>query len=170
VRRLPAPHPSWKGKPMPAETDADPYGLRRFVEAQHGSYDRALAEITRGRKTSHWMWFVFPQLAGLGHSDMARRYAVASLDEARAFLAHPFLGARYRACVEALGHLPATTATAVFGPVDAAKLRSSLTLFALAAPGEALFAAALDRWFGGNADARTAELLATTGPGSAAPA
>lgn len=139
---------------------ADPFDLERFVAAQADSYARALAEIARGRKTSHWMWFVFPQIAGLGSSEMSRRYAIGSLAKARAYLAHPVLGARYRECVGTLQRLAGTSAEAVFGPVDAAKLRSSLTLFAEAAPDEPLFAAALDRWFGGNRDVRTLERLA----------
>lgn len=130
--------------------------LTRFVEAQDGGvYARALGEIRAGAKTSHWMWFVFPQIAGLGHSAMAQRYAIAGLDEARAYLAHPVLGARLAECVAALAALPdATTAEAVFGGIDAIKLRSSLTLFE-AAGGGAAFAAALDRWYGGSRDPET---------------
>jgi uncharacterized protein (DUF1810 family) len=136
----------------------DPYDLDRFVEAQHGSYDVALGEIRRGRKRSHWMWFVFPQFAGLGHSAMAQRFAIGSLDEARAYLAHPVLGARLRACVEALQDLEQGTAGEVFGEVDAMKLRSSLTLFAEAG-GERLFVAALERWFDGEEDMTTQLLI-----------
>ena len=145
-------------------TGNDPFDLNRFVEAQAPTYGRALGEIRRGRKTSHWMWFVFPQVAGLGVSPMSRRYAIGSLDEARAFLAHPVLGRRYRESVAALQDLVGTTAAAVFGDVDAAKLRSSLTLFATAAPDERLFAAALERWFDGQADERTLGLLQAPGP------
>ena len=137
----------------------DPYRLSRFLAAQEDSYERALAEMARGRKATHWMWFIFPQLAGLGRSDMAQRYAIGSLDEARAYLAHPILGARYRACVAVLQDLGATTAEEVFGAIDAVKLCSSLSLFALADPGEPLFAAALARWFAGKRDPRTLELL-----------
>jgi uncharacterized protein (DUF1810 family) len=125
----------------------DRFNLQRFIDAQAGIYPAALAEIRRGAKRSHWMWFIFPQLAGLGRSDMARRYAIASLEEARAYLAHPLLGARLRECVEALQDLRGVTAEAVFGGIDAVKLRSSLTLFAAASDG-GIFAAALDRWFG----------------------
>jgi uncharacterized protein (DUF1810 family) len=138
---------------------ADPFDLQRFVAAQAGSYDAALAEIRRGAKRSHWMWFVFPQIAGLGRSDMARRYAIGSIEEARAYLAHPLLGTRYRACVSALQDLTGGSAEGVFGPVDAVKLRSSLTLFEAAAP-EPLFAAAIERWFGGERDAATLAILA----------
>jgi len=138
----------------------DGSGLRRFLEAQQGTHAAALSEIGAGRKTTHWMWFVFPQLAGLGQSPMARRYAIRSLREARNYLAHPVLGARLRECVGALQALGETTAEDVFGPVDAMKLRSSLTLFAEAAPAEPLFAAALARWFPKGKDRQTLDLLA----------
>jgi uncharacterized protein (DUF1810 family) len=138
---------------------ADPFDLERFVAAQAGSYDAALAEIRRGAKRSHWMWFVFPQIAGLGRSDMARRYAIGSIREARAYLAHPLLGSRYRECVSALQDLEGGDPVLVFGPIDAVKLRSSLTLFE-AASAEPLFAAALARWFGGERDAATQAILA----------
>ncbi len=133
----------------------DELNLQRFVEAQAGVYERALDEIQQGCKTSHWMWFIFPQLEGLGRSPMAQRYAIRSLVEARAYLAHPLLGSRLRSCVAVLQALGRTSAEAVFGPVDAMKLRSSLTLFAAAAPDEPLFAAALDRWFDSRPDERT---------------
>lgn len=140
----------------------DPHDLDRFVAAQRDTYDTALAEIRHGAKRSHWMWFIFPQLAGLGHSAMAQHYAIASLDEARAYRAHPVLGARLKACVDALQGCDDTTATAIFGTVDAAKLRSSLTLF-LAAGDETLFRDALDRWFDGVPDPLTLALLPTGG-------
>lgn len=132
--------------------------LTRFVEAQRDSFDTALAEIRGGAKHSHWMWFIFPQIAGLGASTMARRYAIHSLDEARAYLADPLLGARLVRCVEALQALPPTDAIAVFGSVDAMKLRSSLTLFT-AAGGGAIFEAALRRWFDGVPDPATLSRL-----------
>lgn len=103
--------------------------LDRFVTAQAHVYDAALAELRAGRKRSHWMWFIFPQIAGLGHSDMARRYAIRDVDEARAYLAHPLLGPRYLACVDALLAHRGTPAETIMGSVDAMKLRSSLTLF-----------------------------------------
>lgn len=137
---------------------ADPFDLGRFVTAQQGRYEAALAELRHGQKRSHWMWFIFPQLAGLGHSVMAERYAIGSLDEARAYLDHPLLGDRLRTCVQALQDLASTSAEAVVGEVDALKLRSSLTLFALAGGGQ-LFDAALDRWFDGGRDEATLELL-----------
>jgi len=132
----------------------DPFDLKRFVTAQDASYDAALGEIRRGAKRSHWMWYIFPQIAGLGTSAMAVRYAIRSLDEARAYLAHPMLGARLRDCVAALQDLTGTTAEKVFGGIDAIKLRSSLTLFE-AAGGGALFGAAIDRWFDGERDDAT---------------
>ena len=137
--------------------------LERFVEAQEQVYARALDEIRRGAKRTHWMWFIFPQLAGLGRSAMAQRYAIASLEEARVYLAHPLLGARYIACVEALQDLGCSDPVAIFGETDAKKLCSSLTLFE-AASEKPLFAAALERWFGGNRDRKTLRLLATERP------
>jgi uncharacterized protein (DUF1810 family) len=135
--------------------------LERFVSAQdaRGTYDAALAELRAGRKTSHWMWFVFPQLAGLGLSEMSRRYAIASLDEARAYLAHPVLGPRLQESARALLGLDGRTATEILGPVDALKLRSSLTLFARAAPEDPLFGEVLDRYFDGRPDDATDALL-----------
>jgi uncharacterized protein (DUF1810 family) len=137
---------------------ADPFDLRRFVEAQARDYARALAELKAGRKASHWIWYVFPQIAGLGFSAMNRRYSIGSLAEAKAYLAHPILGARFRECVDVLNGLKGRTAREIFGP-DAIKVRSSLTLFAEAAPQEARFAAALQRYFGGDGDPRTLERL-----------
>ena len=139
---------------MTGATDLD-----GFVSAQETTYARVLTELTRGLKTSHWMWFIFPQVAGLGRSEMSRRYAISSLAEARAYLAHPLLGPRYRECVATLQDLVGTTAEAVFGSLDGAKLRSSLTLFAEAAPTDSLLEAALQRWFAGNKDKRTVDIL-----------
>lgn len=141
--------------------------LDRFVEAQDagGTYQRALAELRRGRKTSHWMWFVFPQLAGLGRSATARHYALHSLAEARDYLDHPVLGPRLRACASALLDLPgAPSAEEVLGPVDALKLRSSMTLFARADPDDELFPAVLARYAGGVPDPATDRLLAGSAP------
>lgn len=130
-------------------TNADPYNLQRFVDAQEGIYDRALSELQDGQKQSHWMWFVFPQVAGLGHSAMSRLYSIHSIDEAKAFLDHPLLGARMRECVQALLiQRGERDAKSILGAIDAMKLRSSLTLFAKAAPGESLFGRALDIFFG----------------------
>lgn len=138
-----------------------PPDLDRFVAAQDadGTYDRALGELRAGRKTSHWMWFVFPQIAGLGRSATARRYALADVVEARAYLDHPTLGPRLRECSAALLGLPDTTATRVLGEIDALKLRSSMTLFLRAADDPAPFAAVLDRFYAGDPDPATDDLL-----------
>jgi uncharacterized protein (DUF1810 family) len=136
-----------------------PYNLERFADAQNETLGAALAELQAGLKQSHWMWFVFPQLAGLGHSPTSQFYAIASLDEARAYLANPQLGARLRASVEALlTWAGRKTAEQILGPLDAVKLRSSLTLFNRASPGD-LFGRALDAFFGGVEDDRTLALL-----------
>ena len=133
--------------------------LARFLEAQAKIYDTALAEIRSGAKRTHWMWFVFPQLRGLGQSPTAHYYGIASLTEARAFLDHPVLGPRYLECVNALQGLANSDPVAVFGSVDAMKLRSSLTLFE-AARTSALLDDAPERWFDGERDASTLHLLA----------
>lgn len=137
----------------------DPFNLQRFVAAQTESYEMALSEIASGQKCSHWIWYIFPQITGLGQSETARRYSIASLAEAKAYLAHPVLGPRLRTCLETLQTLPESkTAEAVFGQLDAMKLRSSLNLF-IAAGGGNLFQQTLDRWFGSQKDHRTLELL-----------
>jgi uncharacterized protein (DUF1810 family) len=139
----------------------DPFDLEPFVSAQAGVFERALAELQRGRKESHWMWFIFPQFEGLGSSAMARRYAIRSSDEAAAYLAHPVLGPRLLQCCQALLDLPpGSTATSVLGPPDDLKLRSSLTLFAQVSGGAGgVFLRLLQRFFSGEPDARTLELL-----------
>jgi uncharacterized protein (DUF1810 family) len=129
--------------------------LERFVTAQAPIYDRALRELRAGRKQSHWMWFVFPQIAGLGHSVMAQTYAIESPEEARAYLAHPQLGARLRECCEAVMAVQGKSAHEIFSSPDDVKFRSCLTLFAHTAPNETLFRAALDKYFGGEEDALT---------------
>ena len=135
--------------------------LERFVRAQdaHGTYDSALCELRAGRKTSHWMWFVFPQLEGLGRSSTARAYAVAGLEEARAYVAHPVLGPRLRECCRVLLDHDGASAVDVLGEVDAMKLRSSMTLFARADPDDPTYDAVLDAFFGGQADPVTDRLL-----------
>jgi uncharacterized protein (DUF1810 family) len=139
----------------------DPYDLERFVAAQDagGTYDRAVAELRRGRKQSHWMWFVFPQIAGLGQSPTSRWFAISSLAEARAYLAHPVLGPRLTECARILQQATEHDAARVFGGLDAQKLRSSMTLFARAAPAGASFAAVLDTYFGGEPDPATDRIL-----------
>ncbi|TRW46108.1 DUF1810 domain-containing protein [Georgenia yuyongxinii] len=130
--------------------------LERFVTAHDGgTYDAALAEVRRGRKTGHWMWFVFPQIAGLGRSEMSRRYAIASLAEAEAYVRHPVLGPRLRTIARAVADSDAPDAESIFGGIDATKLRSSMTLFARAAPDEPVFRQVLDRYFGGVEDPET---------------
>ena len=136
------------------------FDLGRFVAAQAHVYAQALAELRRGRKESHWMWFVFPQVAGLGRSAMARRYAIASLDEARAYLSHPLLGPRLRECTEAVLAHRGRDPAALFGPVDAMKFRSSMTLFEAVAENGAPFAEALEAFYGGKRDSATLERLA----------
>jgi uncharacterized protein (DUF1810 family) len=133
--------------------------LERFVQAQAPVYARALAELKAGKKQSHWMWFIFPQIAGLGHSAMAQRYAIESLDEARTYLAHPLLGARLRECCQAVMDVEGKSAHAIFGTPDDLKFRSCLTLFAQAAPDEKLFRAALDKYFDGHEDELTCRKL-----------
>ena len=136
-----------------------PFDLERFVEAQAGAYETALAELKQGRKAGHWIWFIFPQMAGLGSSPTSRFYAIGSLAEARAYLAHPLLGPRLRASVAAaLGHA-GRPAREIFGAPDDAKFRSSLTLFGEAAPDEPLFRQGLDAFFGGRPDPLTLERL-----------
>ena len=133
--------------------------LERYVKAQAPVYTRALDELRRGHKQSHWMWFVFPQIAGLGHSAMSHTYAVQSLDEAREYLAHPVLGVRLRECCRTVLALDGKTAHEIFRSPDDLKFRSCLTLFARAAPDEALFDDLLVKYFGGKEDPATLELL-----------
>jgi uncharacterized protein (DUF1810 family)/uncharacterized protein YndB with AHSA1/START domain len=143
-----------------AEPVDDP-ALDRFVTAQDagGTYARAVAELRAGRKSTHWMWFVFPQIAGLGHSSTARRFALASLAEARTYLRHPVLGARLLECTGIVAEARGHTADEIFGAVDAMKLRSSMTLFMRAAPDQPLFRAVLERYFDGIPDVATDRLL-----------
>ncbi len=139
---------------------ADPFDLQRFVEAQKGTYAQALAELRAGRKQTHWIWFVLPQVSGLGTSGMSMRYGIKSLEEARAYLAHQLLGARLRECISTLIALPHSDAAAVLGTLDAVKFRSCLTLFAAADAKEPLFTAALSKYFRGTPDEATLSILA----------
>jgi uncharacterized protein (DUF1810 family) len=141
----------------------DPYDLERFVQAQSADYDRALGEIKRGRKTSHWMWYVFPQFAGLGSSAMSRRFAIKSIAEARAFLTHSVLGPRLADCAAAAIAVPEKSAREIFGSPDDLKLKSSATLFTLVAPHDSVFEQLLVRFFGGERDAATERLVAEAG-------
>ena len=135
------------------------YDLQRFVDAQRDVYATALAELRAGRKRSHWMWFIFPQLEGLGRSEMARRYAIRSADEAAAYLAHPVLGKRLRECASAVAMHEECDVDEIFGDPDNMKFHSSMTLFADVAPDEAIFQTCLDRFFGGEPDHATIERL-----------
>ena len=139
----------------------DPYDLERFVIAQDagGTFDAALAELRQGRKVSHWMWFVFPQIAGLGMSAISRTYAISSLDEARAYLGHPVLGPRLLECTGAVGEVRGRSAEQIFDGIDAIKLRSSMTLFHRANPDEPAFSAVLEQFFAGQLDPATESLL-----------
>ena len=133
--------------------------LQRFVDAQTGVYQNALAELARGRKTSHWMWFIFPQLKGLGHSETARYFGIASREEARAYLEHPVLGARLRQCVDCIMALDSSDPHAIFGSPDDLKLRSSLTLFDAVAGEDKRFQEALVRFYPAGPDEATLKLL-----------
>jgi uncharacterized protein (DUF1810 family) len=132
-----------------------PYDLDRFVVAQQHVYGGVLDELRRGRKTGHWIWFIFPQVAGLGYSAMSQRFAITSLNEAHAYLAHPVLGARLRECAGAVLATRGRSAVEILGSTDAQKLRSCMTLFHRAAPDEPVFAQVLDRYYGGVADEAT---------------
>lgn len=141
---------------------ADPFDLDRFVDAQDRgrTYDAAVAELSRGRKTSHWMWFVFPQIGGLGNSTMSRRYAISSLDEARAYLQHPVLGPRLLEVSTIVAQTQGSTVEQIFGGIDAQKLRSSMTLFQRADPSEPVFGTVLGEFFDGHPDQITDQLVA----------
>jgi uncharacterized protein (DUF1810 family) len=136
-----------------------PHDFDRFLVEQESVYYDVLGELRSGRKETHWIWFIFPQIAGLGHSGMSERYAIGSLDEARAYLAHPVLGTRLRECAALVLATTGRTAKEILGPTDAMKLRSSMTLFHRAAPDEPFFAQVLDRYYGGVADEATDKRL-----------
>jgi uncharacterized protein (DUF1810 family) len=140
----------------------DPFDLDRFVEAQTSSYAMAIGELRSGRKRSHWIWYVLPQLRGLGQSAMSMRYGLQSLAEARAYLAHPVLGPRLRECIRTLNTLPENDPVAVLGDIDALKLRSCLTVFAEASEQDSSFKEGLDKYFGGQPDAATLSLIEQT--------
>ncbi len=146
-------------KSLPSD-GADPFDLRRFADAQDRVYDTVLAELSAGAKRSHWIWFVFPQLRGLGHSATAQRYGISSLDEARAYLAHPTLGPRLRECARLVSQIDDRSAGDIFGSPDDLKVHSSMTLFARATDDNADFRAVLDKFYDGTEDALTVERLA----------
>jgi uncharacterized protein (DUF1810 family) len=139
----------------PNATKSDPFDLQRFVSAQAANFGDALAELKAGRKRTHWMWYVFPQIAGLGTSAMAQRYAIGSTEEAQAYLAHPVLGPRLRQATEAILAVPQGTARDILGEPDDVKLRSSMTLFACVSPRGSVFQRTLDRYFSGEPDPAT---------------
>ena len=141
----------------------DPYQLERFLSAQRGTYEVALDELRHGAKRSHWIWFIFPQVAGLGSSPMSARYAIKSPQEAKSYLAHPILGSRLIECANALLQIPDKTAEQIMGHPDDLKLRSSMTLFAAISPPDSPFRAVIDRYFSGMTDFRTIEYLAAHG-------
>ena len=138
---------------------ADPYDLQRFIDAQQRDYRTALDEIGAGRKRSHWMWYIFPQYHGLGFSPTSVHFAIKSADEARAYLAHPVLGAGLRECVDALLSLDGRSAHEIFGSPDDLKLRSSMTLFAQVSPAGSIFEQVIDRYYDGKPDRKTIDLL-----------
>ncbi|MDZ4782760.1 MAG: DUF1810 domain-containing protein [Planctomycetia bacterium] len=142
----------------------DPYDLQRFVDAHEQAYSSAIAEIRAGRKRSHWMWFIFPQFAGLGSSAMSQRYAIRSSQEAKAYLLHPQLGERLIACAESLLALHGLTCQQIFGAPDDMKLRSCATLFAQVTPANSVFEQLLDKYFGGARDEQTLQLMRSDAP------
>ena len=137
----------------------DPYRLERFVSAQDPFYEAAVSELRRGQKVGHWMWFIFPQVSGLGRTAISRQYAISSLPEARAYRRHPVLGPRLTECARILTEIKGKSAREIFGPLDAMKLRSSMTLFMLAVPDEPIFAEVLKKYFDGSPDEKTVSLL-----------
>jgi uncharacterized protein (DUF1810 family) len=137
----------------------DPFGLQRFVDAQDRVYERVTAELRAGLKATHWIWFIFPQIRGLGRSPTAWSFGIASKDEAVAYLDHPILGSRLRECTGLVNSVEGRSAEKIFGPLDALKFRSSMTLFANAAPDNKIFKDALDKYFAGQQDALTLEKL-----------
>jgi uncharacterized protein (DUF1810 family) len=137
----------------------DPFNLHRFVDAQDGVFDRVCSELRAGRKRSHWMWYIFPQISGLGSSPTAQKFAISSVAEAKAYLAHPILGPRLRACTELVNAIEGRSIEDVFGYPDHLKFHSSMTLFARAVPPDPVFQAALQKFFGGREDPGTLEGL-----------
>ena len=150
-----------------AEDSGDPFGLDRFVEAQQGDFQRALTELKGGRKRSHWMWYVFPQFAGLGSSSTSRRYAIKSLPEAKAYLDHPILGPRLIECAEVVRDIQGRSAHEIFGSPDDLKLKSCATLFASISPAGSVFDQILDKYFGGQRDDTTLRLAGVESNGNA---
>jgi uncharacterized protein (DUF1810 family) len=146
-----------------ASHTGDLYHLNRFVQAQETAYERALSEVRHGQKRSHWMWYIFPQCDGLGYSQTAKRYAIKSAAEAKAYLSHPVLGSRLIECFEAVLHVEGRSADAIFGSLDAMKLQSCATLFASVSPVGSVFEQLLDKFFQGERDKQTLHLLKAAG-------
>ena len=142
-----------------ASNRSEPYDLNRFISAQEGVYDRALAELRGGLKRSHWMWYIFPQIEGLGHSPTTRHYSIKSLEEARQYLAHPVLGARLVECAEAVLAVQGQSASDIFGHPDDWKLQSSMTLFKLVSGPRSVFERVLDKYYQGKQDSRTLQIV-----------
>jgi len=138
---------------------SDPYNLQRFLDAQARVFDQVLTELREGRKRSHWMWFIFPQIAGLGFSDMARQFAISGQDEAAAYLQHEILGPRLKQCADLVNQVSGRTIDQIFGYPDDLKFHSSVTLFAGVAPGEQVFRVSLEKYFSGERDSATLALL-----------
>jgi uncharacterized protein (DUF1810 family) len=149
-------------KPGGTPDRGDPFNLERFTDAQAGVYDRALSELRSGRKRTHWMWFIFPQIAGLGYSGMSKHYAIRNIEEAREYLNHPVLGPRLQECAEAVLAVEGRTISEIFGYPDDLKLRSSMTLFACVAHPGSVFGRVLEKFFQGKKDARTLQLVEGT--------
>ena len=149
-----------------AGSASDPHNLDRFVEAQEDDYEQALAEIKSGRKRSHWMWYIFPQFDGLGFSSISKQYAIKSRAEAEAYLAHPVLGPRLIECTEAALHVDGRSAREIFGSPDDLKLRSCATLFAHVSPTGSVFDQLLEKYYAGERDAKTLQLLGATSEGA----
>jgi uncharacterized protein (DUF1810 family) len=142
-----------------ASDRSDPHDLNRFISAQEGVYDRALAELRDGLKRSHWMWYIFPQIEGLGHSPATRHYSIKSLEEARQYLAHPVLGARIKECAAAVLAVQGRSAADIFGHPDDWKLQSSMTLFELVSGAQSVFGRVLEKYYQGKRDSRTLEIV-----------
>jgi uncharacterized protein (DUF1810 family) len=138
---------------------SDPFNLQRFVDAQASAYPQVCEELRAGRKRSHWIWFIFPQMRGLGHSEMAHYFGISSREEARAYLAHPVLGARLRECTGLVNEVQGRSVDQIFGYPDNLKFHSSMSLFASVAPDEPIFQQALQKYFGGEMDPNTAAML-----------
>jgi uncharacterized protein (DUF1810 family) len=149
---------------LPAPSMTNDYNLQRFLDTQEGVYDTVLDEMRAGRKSSHWIWFIFPQIAGLGLSGMAQKFAIGSLDEAKAYLQHPTLGPRLRACTQLVLDVNGRSAEEIFGYPDYLKFRSCMTLFLTAAPDNTIFKAALLKYFDGKPDQLTLDILARHKP------